>query len=94
MALVEFCDPTRRAALGMRPAATAPHDSLMFRFAFGWFGLRVAAAVRAVHAHAGRPTSERLATIEHAFAELAAAARKEHLLISSAEPGAPIPKTQ
>lgn len=77
VSLVEFCDPPRRAALGMRPADDPLGDQhRIYRFTFAWFGLRVASAIRAVFAQAGLCPGRPLDAAEKRFAVLFAEARK------------------
>jgi len=80
VALVEFCDPPRRASLGMRPSDDPLGDrTRIYHFAFAWFGLRIAAAVRAVFAQAGLSPDRPLETAEQRLAVLFAEARKQLL---------------
>ncbi len=80
VSLVEFCDRTRRSALGMRAVDdSAGEIDQPYHFAFSWFGLKSAAAVRAASLQAGAVVFGKLEAVESRLAALFSEARKQHL---------------
>jgi Acyl-CoA dehydrogenase, C-terminal domain len=86
IALVELADPQRRRQLGMTPLPEGAGLHLLPTFAYGWFGGRVAAALRTLSTRVGREPAAATNAAQLVFGSLyhtARSAMRSDLLIAA-----------